>query len=98
MRSNESMPAKRFRRDYNGEKIYIIITYDDEGSPYAVQESSSGEIINYDQNQLAMRDALFRMTTLALRYCPEKGKVIRDLKNCGRGEKTLPSIIGDLIG
>jgi hypothetical protein len=87
--------AKRIQREYKGTPLYVLLTYDD-GAPYAVQFSISGEKFNHDQKTLSNLDALARMTTLALREY-ETDYVIASLLETSRGETTIAGILADVL-
>ncbi len=94
--NTDVLEARRIRRKYRDQNLYIIVAYKD-GKVHAIQERSSYVDLNRDKNERAMRDAVYRMATLALRHCPDQGKVIRDLRNCGIDDGTMPSIMAEVL-
>ena len=95
-KGNDVLDAKRTIHKYRGINLYGLLTFDEEGHPYAIQFSISGAVINQDLRVLASIDALARMTTLALRE-HDLDYVIAGLLNCSRVSFDLPGIIADIL-
>lgn len=88
--------CKKYTRRYKAHKLYVVVTDDVDGKPYAVQHSVSDQEWNRDIHLDSTTDWSFRGATLSLRSFGAE-KTIRDLENCGRGEKTLPTIIANVL-
>lgn len=95
-KGNDVLDAKRTIHKYRGINLYGLLTFDEEGHPYAIQFSISGERINPDQSTLANIDALARMVTLSLRE-HDLDYIIGGLLNCSRVSYDLPAIIADIL-
>ena len=96
MNSNDVLNAVRVVHKYRDDNLYCVLTFDDDGNPYAVQLSVSGEVINQDQRTLSNIDALARMTTLAIRTF-ELDYVIVNLLQCSRGPNDLACILAGVL-
>jgi hypothetical protein len=92
----DERPAKRIQKEYKQTPLYVLLTYDEDGGPYAVQFSISSAEFNADQKTLSNLDALARMTTLALREY-ETDYVIASLLETSRGETTIAGILADVL-
>lgn len=88
--------AVRIRRRYRNETLYCVLTYDEEGAPYALQISVSGEVINFDQRTLSNIDVIARFVTLSLREY-ELSYIIGNLMQMSRGPSDLACIIAELL-
>lgn len=94
--SNNVLDAVRIECKYRDDNLYCLLSFDNDGNPYAVQLSVSGKVINQDQRTLSNIDALARMTTLALREY-DVDYVVGNLLQCSRRQDDLASILADVI-
>lgn len=89
------LDAKRYVRQYKRHSVYVIVSEKD-GIPHAIQVSASDDVWNRDQHLQSNTDAMLRMATLALRKHGAE-KVIKELRNCALGERTLPAIVAAIL-
>lgn len=96
MNTNNVLDAVRIECKYRDDNLYCLLSFDNDGNPYAVQLSVSGKVINQDQRTLSNIDALARMTTLAIRTF-ELDYVIVNLLQSSRGPNDLACIIAGVL-
>jgi hypothetical protein len=96
MSNLDVMDAKRIAAKYRRDNLYLVLSYDENGRPYNLDVSISGEVINHDQITLSNIDAMAVLTSLALREY-DALYVAGRLLGTARGAETLPAIIADAL-
>lgn len=89
--------GKRYRRTYQGDNVYVVVSDNrGDGCPYSITISISNERINRDHDKQSMIHAIERFVNVALRTVGVD-VTMRKLRACSMGNSTMIGIIYDVM-
>jgi hypothetical protein len=85
------MPVK-----YQGDNLYRLLSFDEDGLPCDLDLSISSERLNQDHEMLSLIDALALMVSLALREY-DHDYVAAKLSQVSRSKSSMPALIAETL-